>query len=245
MANRLSRDSILIRALNMVDSPRIDEKDRSGGLTQIDAAATLSPGWLQDALDLAHNLMPWQGELKSASFTLVAGTGSYTISTIAADYIQDFRDGIVLSNDRGRLRRAGMNLLLNFQTSATAQSTPQRYAVQNNLFIVRPVPRETYTSTLLYYYSLPAVLTGSAVPHFPSDLLLVEYVHLRGREWTRELPAGTAEKYLIDACARLQKAGLGPEAEIDDSLPIDRDIFPGGGTVYGDGTEGWFTRVNA
>lgn len=243
MANRLTRDEILIEALDLVDSPRLDEKDRPAGASTIDSTA-LSIRWLQRGLDLAHNLYPWQGELKTATFTLVAGTGSYSIATIASDFVLDFKNGIVLPDDKGRLRRTALNLLLDFKTSTSSQSQPQRYSIHNNLFVVRPIPRESFASTVLYYYSLPSVLTGSVVPHFPSDMLLVEFVHLRGREWLREIEAGTAEKYLIDACARLQKSGLGPEAEIDDTITLDRDVFPGGGTVYDEG-DGWFTRVNA
>ena len=242
MANRLSRDAILIRALNLVDSPRIDEKDRSGGLAQIDAGAVLSPGWLQDALDLAHNLYPQAGALKSVPLPLTAGTPTYTISVIATDFILDFKDGIVLADDKGRLHRKSLNKVLDLQTSTSTRSKPTMYALYNGLIVVRPIPDIAYTATL-YYYSLPAVLAAGTVPNFPSDLLLVEYVHLRGREWLREIPAGTAEKYLIDAVSRLQKSGLGPEDEMDDVIGIDRDVFPGGGTSYSD--PDWFTRVNA
>lgn len=241
--NRLTRDAILLRALALIDSPRLDEKDQPTTGTIISTA--LSIGWLQDALDLAHNLYPWQGELKSTTFTVTAAVGSYTISAIASDYVMDFKNGVVLPDDKGRLRRAALNLMLDYKTSASSQSQPQRYAIHNNLLLVRPIPKESYPLTTLYYYSLPTVLAPTTVPRFPSDLLLVEYVHLRGREWLRELPAGTAEKYLIDACARLQKSGLGPEAEIDDVVGLDRDVFPGGGTAYDDSGDHWFTRVNA
>ena len=241
MANRLTRDTILLRALSLIDAPRLDEKDQPTAGTIVSTALTI--GWLQDALDLAHHLYPWQGELKSATFNITAGTGSYTISTIASDFVQDFKNGVVLPDDKGRLRRAPFTKLLEYRTGTSSREKPQRYGIQNNLLILRPVPSESYTSATLYYYSLPAVLAAGTIPRFPNDLLLVEYVHLRGREWIREIPAGTAEKYLIDACARLQKSGLGPEAEIDDEIPLDRDVFPGGGTAGQDSE--WFTRVTA
>lgn len=227
--------------MSLIDSPRLDEKDQP--TTGVITSTALSIGWLQDGLDLAHNLYPFQGLLKSTTFTLTAGTGSYALATVASDFVLDFRDGIVLPDDKGRLRRSAFNRLLDYQTSSSSQGLPQRYGVQNGLLVVRPIPRESYLATTLYYYSLPSVLASSTVPSFPNDLILVEYVHLRGREWLRELAAGTAEKYLIDAVARLQKAGLGPEAEVDDVIGIDRDVFPGGGTAYQDAN--WFTRVNA
>lgn len=243
MANRLTRDQVLIRALNLVDSPRIDEKDRSGGLTQIDAAAVLSPGWLQDALDLAYNLYPFQGVLKTTTFNITAGTSDYSLATVASDFVLDFKDGVVLPDDKGRLRRSALNALLNYSISSSSRGIPARYAIHNGLLVLRPVPRDSYTAATLYYYSLPTVLSAATVPNFPNDLILVEYVHLRGREWLRELPAGTAEKYLIDAVARLQKSGLGPEAEMDDVIGVDRDVFPGGGDAHTE--SGWFTRVVA
>ena len=243
MANRLTRDQILLRALSLVDSPRLDEKDQptTGTIT----STALSIGWLQDALDLAHNLYPMSGALLSTTFNITAGTGSYTISTIASDFILDFKDGILLPSDKGRLTRTAFNVLLNVATATSARSRPQWYGIQNGTLILRPIPSESYTAATLYYYSLPSVLSASTIPNFPSDLLLVEYVHLRGREWLREIPAGTAEKYLIDATARLQRSGLGSEAEIDDVIGVDRRVFPGGGTAYGDSSADWFTRVQA
>ena len=110
MANRLTRDQILLRSLALIDSPRLDEKDQptAGTIT----AAAISIGWLQDALDLAHNLFPQASLLKSATFNIVAGTGSYTVSTIASDFVIDFKDGVLLPDDKGRLRRAAFNTLL-------------------------------------------------------------------------------------------------------------------------------------
>lgn len=238
--NRLTRDQILIRGLDLIDSPRLDEKDRPS--TTIVSTA-LSIGWLQDALDLAHNLYPQSGLLKSATFNITAGTATYTISTIASDFVLDFKDGVLLPDDKGRIRRSAFNALLDIPTGSTSRAKPVRYGIQNGTLVFRPVPNEAYTGVTLYYYSLPAVLGATTVPNFPSDLLLVEYVHLRGKEWLRELPAGSAETYLIAAVARLQKAGLGSEAEMDDTIGLDRQVFPGGGTSYQDPE--WFTRVSA
>lgn len=240
MANRLSRDSILIRALDLVDSPRLDEKDRPSSTI---VAGALSIGWLQDALDLAHNLYPMSGLLKSATFNITTGTDTYTITTVASDFVLDFKDGIVLPDDKGRLRRSAFNKLLDYPTSTNSRAKPTRYGIQNGLLVLRPVPNEAFNSTTLYYYSLPSTLAAGTVPAFPVDLILVEYVHLRGKEWLREVQPGTAEAYLISATARLQKAGLGSEAEIDDVIGLDPHAFPGGGPAHENAE--WFTRVTA
>ena len=241
MANRLSRDTILLRALALIDSPRLDEKDQptAGTIT----STALSIAWLQEALDLAHNLFPQSGLLKSTTFNITAGTATYTITTIASDFVLDFKDGILLPSDKGRLRRTAFTKLLDVPTGTSARGTPTNYGIQNGALVLRPVPSEAYTAATLYYYSLPSVLSASTVPSFPSDLILVEYVHLKGREWLREVPAGTAEAYIIMAVGRLQKAGLGSESEMDDVIGVDRQAFPGGGTSYD--PSDWFTRVTA
>lgn len=240
--NRLTRDQILVRGLGLIDSPRLDEKDRPAGTI---VATALSLGWLQDALDLAHNMFPMSGLLKSATFNIVAGTGTYAISAFAADFVLDFKNGVVLPDDKGRLTRKAFNSLLSVPTSASSQGKPLMYGIQQGSLVLRPVPRDSYTAAVLWYYSLPSVMSAGTIPSFPSDLILVEYVHLRGKEWIRELPSGTAEKYLIDAVARLQKAGLGSEAEADDVIDFDRTVFPGGGSAYQDPGSYWFTQVNA
>ena len=243
MSNRLTRDQILLRGLALVDSPRLNELDQptAGTIT----SSALSIGWLQDALDLAHNLYPMSGALTSTTFDIVAGTATYTISTIAPTFILDFKNGVVLPTDKGRLQRTSFNRILDYQVGTSSRSKPEQYAIQNGMLVLRPIPREAYTAVTLYYYSLPAVLGAATVPNFPNDLILVEYIHLRGKEWIREIGPGTAEKYLIDAVARLQKTGLGSEAEMDDVIGVDRSYFPGGGTGYSESGDGWFTRVNA
>lgn len=241
----MTRDQIIRRALKLVDSPRLNELDTGASTTPDDTTAILSTavmiGWLQEGLDLAHNLFPMGGQLKTGTISFTDGTGNYTITDIVSDFIQDFKDGITLANDDGRLVRKGFNWILNQRTAASSKSKPAYYSIRNGLIVVRPIPDKSYTATL-YYYALPATLATGTVPSFPSDLNLVEYLHIKGREWTRELPAGTAEKYMIEAMARLNISGLGNEAEEEDVIPLDRQVFPGGGTPYED-TVSWMGKT--
>ena len=87
-----------------------------------------------------------------------------------------------------------------------------------------------------------------AISHPSGQNVLLCYSGRSGRasilKIVREIPVGTAEKYMIDAVARLQSAGLGSESETDDVIPLDRQVFPGGGNEGGDIAD-WFTNVNA
>ena len=244
--NRLTRDQLIRRALKLIDSPRLNEIDTGASTTPDDTTAILSTavciGWLQEGLDLAHNLFPMGAQVKTVAFNFTDGARTYTITTVvpALDFILDFKDGIVLDDDEGRLSRKGFNWILGQRLSSTSEGKPRYYSIRNGLLEVRPVPDKTYGATL-YYYAMPASLATGTVPSFPSDLNLVEYLHAKGREWTRELPAGTAEKYMLDAMARLNISGLGNEADQEDVIPLDRQVFPGGGTAYEDALD-WMGR---
>lgn len=220
--NRLTRDAILNRALDLLDSARLNEKDRGGEDSTTILASALSIGWLQDSLDLAINLYPLQGTIKSEPYTFTRGVTEYALPS---RYIIDYRDGLILGGDKGRMQRRGFAAMLNLAVSEGSYGKPKWYTVKNNLLLIRPAPNETYTGTL-YFYQLPTALTANEVPNFPSDFMLVEYVKMRGLEWLREIPQDSANKYLVMTMAQLLKAGLGQEAE-EDQINPDRDAFPG------------------
>lgn len=240
MANRLTRDQILNRALDLLDSVRLNEIDRAGSTgpsATITDPGALSIGWLQDLLDLAHNLYPLQGTIKTQSYTFTQGVTSYAAPS---DYIVDYRNGFVLSDNKGRLRKRGLDYLLGLPTGTSFQARPELYSIVNNNLEIRPAPDQTYTATL-YYYGLPTALAGATVPKFPSDFLLVECLRQRGLEWLREADPGTSFKYLQASLSALVKAGLGQEAE-EDQVNVDRRYFPGDPGAIDD--SGWMGQVS-
>lgn len=221
-SNRLTRDDILNRALDMIDSSSLDTKDRPGGVIQANA---LSIGWLQDALDMFHQAFPWTGTTTSASVTY---TGNNDQVTLPADFTLDVRDGFVISQTnptvRARLRRKPLTFILNYDVGSSDTGTPRWYTINSSTAAtVRPIPDTTYTGTL-WYYKLPVALAPNVKPNFPNDWTLVEYVRLRGKEWTGELEASSAIGFAEKAIGKLRSSGLGVENE-NDSLDLDPTRF--------------------
>jgi hypothetical protein len=221
--NRLNRDQVLTRALDMVDSPTLNAKERPSGSI---LPSAMCIGWLQEGLDYFHTNWPFGSTIQTTTITWVAGQEAYDLPD---EFVQDYQDGLVHAEDQGRLVRKGLSALLDLQASVSgAEGKPAIYAVVGSQFRVRPVPSSQWAgkTATLYFYGLPAVLTASQKPSFPSDLILVRYVYLRGLEWTRSVPPGTAEEYAGKIIGRLQKNGIGNEAE-STQVPFDRTQFPG------------------
>ena len=218
--NSLTRDGILIRALDMIDSPTLDQKERPASTI----TGTLAVGWLEDALRESYNLYPISGTVASTALTLTEGAS--TVAT-PANFIKDFKNGITIEAESLRLMRRDMNTIIGFKVDSNSRGTPKVYcAIADSAVIhIRPVPVKTYAA-LLWFYQMPAMPTSAQVPKFPADHMLVEYVRLRGKEWIHQLDPGTALRYLMVKIAEYQKAGLGSEAEAD-QIEIDRHYFPG------------------
>lgn len=166
---------------------------------------------------------PFAGAIKTTTLNFVASTRSYALP---ADFVLDVRNGIILADDKGRLRRWGLNRLLKYPRASTSNGQPRRYVILTPNVEVYPAPDKAYTGTL-YYYSLPAALGATTIPNFPSDWILVEYVVLRGREWLQQVPPGTALGFAAKFTADLQKSGIGNEAE-DDEMDIDEERWASG-----------------
>ena len=189
--NRLSRDEILLRALDLIDSPSLDQKARPGNV--LDAQSFLI-GWLQDGLDFFHRKFPWTGLMAMQNLTL-AGTDTYTLPT---DCVLDIRDGLRIMERQGtgsgtkrRLLRKSLSWLLSRDTTGDAVGTPTAYVMLPPSLRIYPHPDKAYAAEF-WYYSLPATLTAATIPNFPDDWTLVEFVRLRGKEWTGESAPGTA-----------------------------------------------------
>ncbi len=212
--NRLTRDQILIRALDLADSAVLDQHDRPAG-TILSNAFTV--GWLQEALDYFAKKFPFSVDIQSTPVTIAANAA---ILALPGDFVLDYKDGLVLDNDQGRLKRRGLSYLLNLSLSSPSQ--PRFYAIRGTTLEVRPKADKAYTATL-WYYSLPAVLSGASVPLFPDDSVLTDYMWIKCQEYHRVVQAGTARAYADKFIKELQTAGIGNEAE-EDQLEIDQNF---------------------
>jgi hypothetical protein len=224
--NRLSRDEIIHAALDACDSPALDEHDRPAGII-VEGAHGI--GWLQRGLDLAHRLWEFAGTLKIQTFAFLTGVDRYTL---AEDFNRDIRDGLLVTGAappiNQRAYRASQEDLLSFRVQQTPDPpqprVPYAYIITPPDMTVFPVPDRNYTGSL-HYYALPSILVdGAYIPQFPDDHVLVKYVFLEAREWTKEIGPGSAEGYLKQAVGALQIAGHGREASRPD-IPLDRRVF--------------------
>lgn len=213
--NRLTRDDILNRALDRIDSAALDQKERPAGTI---VSTAMSIGWIQEALDYFQKKFPFQCNLKSSTLILLKDTN---IVAVPADYILDVRDGLKLDADKGRLKKRSLSYILSRNDSTKGQ--PVVYTIRNNSILVWPTPDVNYPAKL-YHYFLDSALSASTVPNFPDDHILVEFVRLMGGEWLRAQPAGTALAYADMRIKELQRSGIMQEAE-EDQIDLDSESF--------------------
>lgn len=218
-ANRLTRDQIINRALDMVDSAALNQKERPGGALHQNA---MSISWLQDGLDLFHRAFPWTGTVTTSVISFSPSTNTYALPT---DFTMDVRNGIRImqTNTKRRLHRKPLNWLLKQDTTSACNGVPWGYVILTPNIKVWPWPNNTYTGEL-WYYALPSELAAGQKPNFPDDWSLVEYVRLRGKEWTNEAEPSTAITYARGLIGQLMRSGLGIEADIDE-LELDDATF--------------------
>lgn len=209
--NRLTRDQILVRALDLTDSSVLDNKDRPAG-TIVAGAYTI--GWLQEVLDYFAKKFPFSQDITSTPVSIAANATTFAVP---ADFVLDYKNGLLLPDDKGRVQRRGLSYLLNFSLNNTG--LPTFYAVRGSTIEFRPKADAAYTATL-WYYKLPAVLAAADVPQFPDDSILTDYVWLKCQEYHRVAQAGSARGYADKMIKELQAAGIGNEAE-EDQIELD------------------------
>jgi len=217
-ANRHTRDEIINRGLDLADSAALDQHDRPAGV--VDSGA-FSINWLQDVIDMFAKEFPFSATISPTPDTVTFSAGASTFSAPSL-MIKDYRNGILLANNAGRLQRKSLDVLLNVRTGSGARGKPLIYALAGSTFHFRPEADVEYTGTL-WSYKLPSVLASSTVPDFPDESILVDYIWLKAQEWHRLVQAGTAYNFARDQIKKLIAAGVGNEAEPDD-IPYDSDF---------------------
>lgn len=220
--NRLTRDTLLIQALDMADMPELDQHDRPSATI---VSTAFSINWLQRCLDEVHQEFPWAGTIASTTGTV---TAMNTTNFAPSDFILDVRDNLHLtvSGSRRRLIRRNFADIVSlqartFQNNAFVTGVPTQYSFTGRDLRLNQTPDAGGFAYVLWYYQMPAVLAAADTPNFPSDHVLVDYVYLRALEWGRKLPQGSAMKYLREIeIPALRTSGLGQEPE-PDLVPLD------------------------
>lgn len=221
MPNRLTRDELITAALDAVDAPSLDAKERPSGVL----TGTLGVGWLQRALDFFFKHFPIKGVLTSATVTFTAHDRLFDLP---ANFLLDYYDGLRIDSREGvpyfgRMRRRGLSALL--AVNPNIEGPPTKYAITGDTqATLRPVPDANYSATLVYYRLPTLFLAASEIPAFPDDQILVDFLELRYKEWLQMVPKGAALEYARGQVAALQKAGYGNEAE-PDQIEFDREFY--------------------
>jgi hypothetical protein len=174
-------------------------------------------GWLQRALDYFYKQFPIKGVLTSATVSLAS-----EFLTVPLDFVQDYRNGLIMASDGGRLTRRGLSYLLS--KAANNRGKPSFYAiVDDTRLMLRDIPDTPYSATL-WYYKLPDALTSTQIPPFPDDQVLVDLLEIKYKEWLQIVPKGSGMEYARQQIAALQKSGVGAEPE-PDQIELDRQYY--------------------
>jgi len=242
--NRYTRDELIKIALQMAQLPNLEAHDMPNGVVQPDAFAIQ---WLQDILDFWYHMVPFSATVKTTTLSAVANQGHIVLPS---NFILDVRNGYTVNKIPGdnttkrRVIRIPLQKFINrrllYQTS-TNIDYPYFYCIQGDDDVVAtqyqhmqitPTPNIA-TVGQLWYYALPAVLSSGERPKFPSDYVCIEYIRIRGLEWSRIYEPGTAQKFCEKVVAGMRAAGLMNEPE-DDEIPFDNLTFrhKGGSGLY-------------
>lgn len=226
--NRRTRNQIILEALDLADLPELDQHDRPvAGSVETSAFAI---NWLQRCVDVLAQEFPWASEITRTSGTISAL--NQDLSTLS-DLILDVRNGMHLriGGTTKQLRRVSFADIMAWQMTNDQAGTPitgdpSLYCFTGTTvrFDITPSEARTYT---LWYYAMPATLSGAAIPSFPTDHVCIEFIYWRAMEWARKAPPGTAMKYLREVeIPAMRAAGLNQEPETD-HIPLDRGQFRG------------------
>lgn len=239
---RYTRDEILIQGLELAASPTVSQHDIAGGVIQENAWCIK---WLQNALDMFHRKYPFSSDVQSIAMVLPGSSidlmldvqGSNRSMYLPDDWILDVRNGLIVtvSNQSFRLKRQSFQYWLNSSlamqnTNASTLGNGGIYTIINNRIKIAPTVSSS-TSITMWYYALPALTEANEYPPFPDEWSLIEFVHLKAKEWTRAIDVGTAQIYLQRELARFKSEGLLNDTEYE-SIPIENNQVLLDGSQY-------------
>lgn len=226
-----TRDEILDKALSLIDAATLNHHDRRGGIIDPNAFCI---SWLQQSLDMYHSRYPFSADVTSAAMTISINQSHLTVTAtptlyVPANFMLDVKHGLVLtinSQTRRLPRKAFPQWLDVYNASLTQpQIAPLLYTIHGGRMHIAPLTTTAYAATL-WYFAKPAPLVADSVPNFPDDWVLVEYVRIKGLEWLKQHPPGTASAYMRKELGAMKQAGLLNETEFD-AFPIEQTVIAG------------------
>jgi hypothetical protein len=237
VSSRYSRDEILLQALDLAHAPTVTTHDIVGNTIQPQA---WSIKWLQSALDFLHRMYPFSSGIAEVDLMIPANTDYALLATppidlraslyLPSDFILDVRNGIFVTPSNSSVQynlgrvdyQRWLGAKLAYQNGVSPN--PVCYSIAQKRYKILPAPSETLQATA-HYFALPPEPGPEDDVEFPDEFTLIEYVKLKAQEWSRsrDVPPGTAQKYLIFQLANLRASGLLNEAEYDGGIPLENN----------------------
>lgn len=233
MPNRDTRDTIILKALDMVNLPNLKNGEAPGGVVK---QGSMCIDWLQDIIDFWYHMSPFSATVRATTLNCVAGQ---PYVALPQDFILDVRNGYLVRRiptdmlSYARIIRVSVQKFINRKLSHQRSSNmnyPYFYCIhdydtvnQCQLMQITPTP-SIATQGILYHYSLPAPLKAGDKPRFPNDYVCIEYMRIRALEWANLMEPGTAQKFCDKVVSGMRAQGLLNEPE-DTEIPFDDLTF--------------------
>jgi hypothetical protein len=98
--------------------------------------------------------------LSVSSVSLVAGTENYAVPSNFWDH-----KSLLIDGQKDSLSQVGYDDIKTFNANfSSKQQVPERYALYNDYFYLRPIPDAVYTLNIFYYAQPTALTTASNMP---------------------------------------------------------------------------------
>src|SRR5207244_1617462 len=124
-----------------------------------------------------------------------------------------------------------LNIYIAMQnTTVSTLSQGGVYTIINGRIKIAPSISSSQAITT-WYYALPTLTKANEYPPFPDEWSLIEFVHLKAKEWSIAVDVGTAQMYLQNELSRFKSEGLLNDTEYE-SIPIENNQVMNDSSLY-------------